>query len=115
MRASHLATALAAFATGLSAATLLHRRAARLDAAVSTTPVTTPAATAPAPVLPTAPEADGVVLPFLRTVPTPPAPAAAPARCGDSGGLTKAGVPCAARATTAGRCHHHPLAVRATA
>jgi hypothetical protein len=41
-----------------------------------------------------------------------PAPAqpAAPARCGDNGGRTKAGAPCAARATAGGRCHHHRLA-----
>ena len=107
MRASHLATALTAFTAGLSAATVLHRRAERRQ------PIAVAAAPA-APELPAAPVADGVVLPFLRTVAAPPAPAA-PARCGDSGGLTKAGAPCGARATTAGRCHHHPLAARASA
>ncbi len=100
MRASHVATALAAFLAGSTAATVLHRRAAR----------PTPAATA----LPAAPaeEHDAVVLPFPRSVvEQPAAPAgAAPARCGDSGGRTKAGAPCAARATVGGRCHHHPLA-----
>jgi hypothetical protein len=31
-------------------------------------------------------------------------------RCGETGGVTKAGAPCAARATARGRCHHHRLA-----
>ena len=100
MRASHVATALAAFLAGSTVATLLHRRAAR----------TTPAAT----VLPTAPaeEHDAVVLPFARPVVEQPAApvVATPARCGDSGGRTRAGAPCGARATAGGRCHHHPLA-----
>ena len=98
MRASHVATALAAFLAGSTAATVLHRRARPASAAV----------------LPTAPtgEQDAVVLPFPRPVVEQPAApaAAAPARCGDSGGVTKAGTPCAARATGGGRCHHHPLA-----
>ncbi|WP_029431714.1 hypothetical protein [Blastococcus sp. URHD0036] len=102
MRASHLATALTAFAAGLSAATVLHRRAEREQhTAASATP-------APAPIETPAPEVPGVVLPFLRSV-TAAAPAT-PARCGDNGGLTKAGTPCAARATGGGRCHHHRLA-----
>jgi hypothetical protein len=107
MRASHLATALTAFAAGLSAATVLHRRADRGDRsdALATPALPTPA---PAPAMPAAPESAGVVLPFLRAVSAPPA--AAPARCGDSGGLTKAGAPCGARATGGGRCHHHRLA-----
>ena len=98
MRASHVATALAAFLAGSTAATVLHRRAAR--------PV--PAA-APAAVPPVAPveERDAVVLPFPRPVVEQPA---APVRCGDSGGRTKAGAPCGARAATGGRCHHHPMA-----
>ncbi|WP_336032739.1 hypothetical protein [Geodermatophilus sp. FMUSA9-8] len=108
MRASHVATALAAFAAGLTAASALHRRAAR--------PVAAPAAVAAAPAvaeLAVVVEQDAVVLPFPR--PAQPveqvveAPAA-PARCGDTGGVTKAGAPCAARATSGGRCHHHPLA-----
>ncbi|MGY1773292.1 hypothetical protein [Blastococcus sp. SYSU D00813] len=116
MRASHLATALTAFTAGLSAATVLNARRAerRRPAATAAPAVAAPVAT-PAPVLPAAPETDGVVLPFLRTVAAPPAPAPAPvadrpARCGDSGGLTRAGAPCGARATSGGRCHHHPLA-----
>ena len=100
MGASHVATALAAFLAGFTAATVLHRRAAR----------TTPAPT----VLPTAPaeEHDAVVLPFPRPVVEQPAVPAVttPARCGDSGGRTRAGAPCGARATAGGRCHHHPLA-----
>ncbi len=72
--------------------------------------VPTAPAVAPAPSRP-APAADAVVLPFPRrpiaephrTRPT------TPARCGDNGGRTKAGAPCAARATSGGRCHHHKL------
>ncbi|WP_448611708.1 hypothetical protein [Geodermatophilus sp. URMC 60] len=103
MRASHVATALAAFLAGSTAATVLHRRAAH------TAPATAPAALPPAAPV----EArDAVVLPFPRpAIEQPAAPAvAAPARCGDSGGRTKAGAPCGARATVGGRCHHHPLA-----
>ena len=102
MRASHVATALAAFLAGSTAATVLHRRAAR----------PTPAA-APLPATP-AEENDAVVLPFSRPLVVASAVAApavaAPARCGDSGGRTKAGAPCGARAAAGGRCHHHPLA-----
>ena len=100
MRASHVATALAAFLAGSTAATVLHRRAAR------PTPATTPLPAAPAE------EHDAVVLAFPRPVAEQPAaPAvAAPARCGDSGGRTRAGAPRGARATAGGRCHHHPLA-----
>ena len=97
MRASHVATALAAFLAGSTAATALHRRAAR------------PAPTAtPLPVAPVV-EQDAVVLPFPRPV-AEQSTAAAPARCGDTGGLTRAGAPCGARAAAGGRCHHHPLA-----
>ncbi len=112
MRASLVATALAAFAAGLTAATVRHRRlqlqAPAAESAAAPTveePSAVPAA-----------EPTGVVVPFLRTVPAPPAPVPPqPTRCGDSGGVTKAGAPCAARATNAGRCHHHPLAARASA
>ena len=107
MRASHVATALAAFTAGLTAASALHRRAGRAVPA----PVR---AAVPGPVSAEAPAVvrDAVVLPFPRpALPVERAvPASAPARCGDSGGVTKAGAPCAARATSAGRCHHHPLA-----
>ena len=114
MRASHVATALAAFTAGLTAASALHRRAGR--------PVAAPApAVVPVPVLgaAAAEDVDAVVLPFVRPAVEQPAeqPAAlpsvqpaGPARCGDSGGVTKAGAPCGARATSGGRCHHHPVA-----
>ena len=101
MRASHVVTALAAFLAGSTAATVLHRRAAR--------PV--PAA-APAAVSPAAPveDRDAVVLPFTRPAVAEPQRPAAPVRCGDNGGRTKAGAPCGARAAAGGRCHHHRLA-----
>ncbi|PWW21225.1 hypothetical protein JD79_00353 [Geodermatophilus normandii] len=108
MRASHVATALAAFTAGLTAASALHRRAGR--------PVAAPApAVVPVPEAAAAEDVDAVVLPFVRPAVEQPAvqpsaQPAGPARCGDSGGLTKAGAPCGARATSGGRCHHHPLA-----
>ena len=99
MRSRHVATTLAALTVGLTAATALHRRAERRPTVPALAPV---------------PVRDGVVLPFVRPAAPPPAPAelqpAEPARCGDSGGLTKAGAPCAARAGTGGRCHHHRMA-----
>ncbi|MGY1786162.1 hypothetical protein [Geodermatophilus sp. SYSU D00698] len=110
MRASHVATALAAFTAGLTAASALHRRAGR---PVRAPLVHTGVDTAVEPAAP-ARTRDAVVLPFPR--PALPAeqvveqPAARPARCGDTGGVTRAGAPCAARATSGGRCHHHPLA-----
>ncbi|MBM7804352.1 hypothetical protein JOD57_000189 [Geodermatophilus bullaregiensis] len=105
MRASSVATALAAFAAGMTASAALRRLAAHRAPA--------PAAAAPAcsPDAVTGTDRDAVVLPFSRPVPVPaPARPAGPARCGDSGGRTKAGAPCAARAAAGGRCHHHPLA-----
>jgi hypothetical protein len=104
MRSSHVATALAAFTAGATVTAVLHRLLDRR-----------PSATGAAPALPSAPpvsDRDGVVLPFTRPVATAPVTEqpAAPARCGDSGGRTKAGAPCAARATSGGRCHHHPMA-----
>ncbi|WP_199506251.1 hypothetical protein [Geodermatophilus sp. TF02-6] len=103
MRASHVTTALAAFTAGLTAATALHRRAER------SVPVT---AAAPAADLRPPADGDAVVLPFARPAAAAPAAErpAAPTRCGDSGGRTRAGAPCGARATTGGRCHHHRLA-----
>ena len=106
MRLRHVATTVATVAAGLTAAAALRERAER-RACVR---VVAPAA-APAPI-PTAVESGGVVLPFVRPVTASPvstAPAA-PARCGDGGGRTKAGAPCGARATNDGRCHHHRLA-----
>ena len=98
MRRSHVASTLVAVTAGLTAVTALHRRAGRRR------PVPAPDTVG-----------GGVVLPFVRPLPVPvaaaapavPEPAAGPTRCGDSGGLTKAGAPCAARATAGGRCHHH--------
>ncbi len=98
MRASHIATAVAAFLAGSTAATVLHRRAAR--------PVPT-AAPAAAPSAAPVEDRDAVVLPFPRPVVERPA---APVRCGDTGGRTKAGAPCGGRAAAGGRCRHHPLA-----
>jgi hypothetical protein len=78
-----------------------------------------PAFAAPAPgravpavesVVTPAPERDAVVLPFTRPVAPAPVAPVLPARCGDTGGRTKAGAPCGARGTVAGRCHHHRLA-----
>ena len=103
MRHSHATTTVAALTAGLTAAVVLSRRAARR------LPATTRAA---ADSLAPAPAIEGVVLPFVRPVPAPPETVQPmlPARCGDSGGQTKSGAPCAARATTHGRCHHHRLA-----
>ena len=105
MRTSHAATALAAFTAGLTVAATLRRLAAhRL-------PVERDGATTTLPAVAQCPDYDAVVLPFARPV-TGQAPQLpeSPARCGDSGGLTKAGAPCGARATTGSRCHHHPMA-----
>jgi hypothetical protein len=106
MRSRHVVT-VAAFTAGLTAAAALHRRASRR----LPVPATVPAAPLLSPVEPVAGH-DGVVLPFVRPLAVAPAPErkATPARCGDSGGRTKAGAPCAARATAGGRCHHHPIA-----
>jgi hypothetical protein len=114
MRTSHVVTALATVTAGLTAAAAWQRRSDRRLPAVAAGPVQTSDATdsdatdSPAP----RPDQDGVVLPFVRRPVAAPAPepTVAPARCGDSGGQTKAGAPCAARATTSGRCHHHRLA-----
>jgi hypothetical protein len=111
MRLSHVATGLAVVTAGLTAAAALHRHAdRRLPATTTATPVP-PAASPLPPAMPVL-DREGVVLPFVRPAGTAPAPEqpAAPARCGDSGGRTKAGAPCAARATVRGRCHHHPVA-----
>ncbi|WP_347060124.1 hypothetical protein ABC795_06560 [Blastococcus sp. HT6-30] len=105
MRTSHAATAIAAFTAGLTAAAALRRRAGQRENAI----------TAAAPGIPPAARApghDAVVLPFARPVLAGPVPTQprSPARCGESGGRTKAGAPCGARTTTGGRCHHHPIA-----
>ena len=102
MRTRHVAT-LAVLTGGLTAAAALHRRAGRrlpAPPADVTAPLPHPALVA---------DREGVVLPFARPVVAAPVVdrPAAPARCGDSGGTTKAGAPCAARATDDGRCRHH--------
>ena len=118
MRARQIATTVAAVTAGVTAAVALHRRAERRLPATVPAPVASRPVTAPvtAPVL----DREGVVLPFIRpaalpvTLPEIAQPVteqpAAPARCGDTGGRTKAGTPCGARATSGGRCHHHPIA-----
>ena len=110
MRSSHVVTALATVAAGLTAAAAWQRRSdRRLSVVVPTAaPAVAPAAS-PTP-RPLELDRDGVVLPFVRRAEAAPEQPAAPARCGDSGGQTKAGAPCAARATTNGRCHHHRIA-----
>jgi hypothetical protein len=111
MRSSHVATTLAAVSVGLTAAAALYRRANPALPATATAALSALPPVAPAPVVPVQVR-DGVVLPFVRPLVTAPAPEqpTAPARCGDAGGQTKAGAPCAARATAGGRCHHHPIA-----
>jgi hypothetical protein len=132
MRRSHVATALLTLAAGLTAAAALRRfrvrRAAATAVPVGAPPapvvavpvpvvaVPAPVVAAPAPALASVPapepDHDSVVLSFAPRGGVPPLPArpAAPARCGDSGGRTKAGSPCGARGTSGGRCRHHPLA-----
>ena len=114
MRSSHVVTALATVTAGLTAAAAWQRRTDRRLAAPAAAPVEAPTVPVPValPVTVAAPDQDGVVLPFVRRVVATPAPEqpATPARCGESGGRTKAGAPCAARATSNGRCHHHRLA-----
>jgi hypothetical protein len=114
-----VAVSLVAFTAGLAASAVLRRLAARRRPApaASATPVTA-APVAAAPVTAAAPAAhptdgDAVVLTFARRTAAEPARAerpAAPVRCGDNGGRTKAGAPCGARATGGGRCHHHRIA-----
>jgi hypothetical protein len=106
VRTTHAATALAAFIAGLTAAATVRRVIGHrlpVDPAV--------ASTARSAVV-RVPDQDAVVLPFVPRVLTGPAPepVPSPARCGDSGGRTKAGAPCGTRTTTGGRCHHHPMA-----
>lgn len=107
MRLPRVATALVALAAGAAAVAAVRRLGTRRRP-VAVAPARS---SAPAVVVP-APAADAVVLPFARrtaaeTAAQQPAP---PVRCGDTGGRTKAGAPCAARATVGGRCHHHRLA-----
>ncbi len=113
MRSRSVVTALLSLTAGVAVSVVARRLAARRPAA------TARAAAAPidvtaAPAAPVA-DQDAVVLPFTRQLPpAPEMPApeipAPPARCGENGGRTKAGAPCAARATSGGRCHHHRVA-----
>lgn len=107
MRLPRVATALVALAAGAAALAVGAAAVRRLGA--RRRPAAVPAARVaePAPVVVEAPQA--VVLPFARRTAAAEQPAA-PVRCGDTGGRTKAGAPCGARATVAGRCHHHRLA-----
>ncbi|SDO16644.1 hypothetical protein SAMN05428965_2969 [Geodermatophilus sp. DSM 45219] len=92
MRASHAATALAAFTAGLNVAATLRQLAVhRLPVEPSGT-TTVLLAVAPSPAY------DAVVLPFSRPVvgQMPQLPESR-ARFGDSGGLTRAGAPCGPR------------------
>jgi len=115
-RSSAPASSLPAFLTGLvigaaavlAAAVHVLRTVLRRTGAPATAPDVTPRTAA-------AEQQDAVVLPFERPAAVPvPAPVvdepAAPARCGDNGGVTKAGAPCGARAAAGGRCRHHQLA-----
>jgi len=106
-----VAVTLVALTAGLAASAVLRRIAARRRSAIAVQARVAPATPAPAPAEPVAPVVDreAVVLTFT------PRPSAAPAaqqpvRCGDTGGRTKAGAPCAARATADGRCRHHRIA-----
>ena len=112
MRSRHTATVAAL--TGLTAMVALRRRAGhRLS-----TPTAVPVPVTRRVPVPALPERDGVVLPFVRPVAAGPAAAASSlpsgpahaARCGDTGGRTRSGSPCGARAGAGGRCHHHPIA-----
>ena len=107
--------ALVVLTAGLTASAAVRRALARRRAAgspiaapVVPTVTTVTAATVDEP----APTDDAVVLPFTRRAGSATA-AARPlgaSRCGDTGGRTKAGAPCGARATGNGRCHHHRVA-----
>ena len=107
--------ALVVLTAGLTASAALRRVVARRRAAGS--PAAAPSmAPVAAPLSATTVEEparsdDAVVLPFTRrSVNVPAAQPRAALRCGDTGGRTKAGAPCAARGTANGRCHHHRVA-----
>jgi hypothetical protein len=120
MRSRRIATALVVTVAGLTVSAALRRlrtRRASAPPVVRAPAVQTPVVQAPVVHPPVVADTGrgAVILSFARPA-TVPASAplaerpAAPARCGDNGGRTKAGAPCAARATSGGRCHHHPLA-----
>jgi hypothetical protein len=112
MRSRSVLTALVALSAGVAATAAVRRFVGRRRA-----PLVPAAAPAVVPVAPVGPVAVGVeavreavVLPFTRPVAPAPEQPSLPARCGENGGRTKAGAPCAARATSGGRCHHHRIA-----
>jgi hypothetical protein len=111
MRSRSVVSALLVLTAGAAASVVARRLTARRSRVVAPA---APAAPVAAPVVETtsapAPERQAVVLPFTRPAVPAPAQPALPARCGENGGLTKAGAPCAARATSGGRCHHHRIA-----
>jgi hypothetical protein len=110
--------ALVVLAAGLTASAavrrvLAHRRGAGSPAAAHSVVPVVPVAVTPSAttVEQPAPADDAVVLPFTRRAVSVPATQSLGAiRCGDTGGRTKAGAPCAARGTSNGRCHHHRVA-----
>jgi hypothetical protein len=99
-----LLTLAAGAAVAVVARRLARRRAAAPAVSAAAAPVVAETVVAPST------EGRAVILPFTRPAAPAPAPQATPARCGENGGRTKAGAPCAARATSGGRCHHHRLA-----
>src|SRR4051812_50048775 len=105
MRPSSLATALIASSAGVTATVAARRLAARHRAPEAPR---TPAEPAPTPVAPAPGQDDAVVLPFAR--PALAAVPAAPARCGDNGGVTPTRAPRGAPATPARRPPHPPRA-----
>ena len=118
MRSRSVVPVLVALSAGVTAAAAVRRFVGRRRASAV---LAVPAVPAPPVVAPAAPVAvqdavgveavrEAVVLPFTRPVAPAPAQPSLPARCGDSGGRTKAGAPCGARATSEGRCHHHRIA-----
>jgi hypothetical protein len=110
MRSRSVVSALLVLTAGAAASVVARRLAARRR------PVAAPVAAAPVAaavvesVAAPSPERQAVVLAFTRPAAPAPAPQATPAKCGENGGRTKAGAPCAARGTSGGRCHHHRLA-----
>jgi hypothetical protein len=108
MRSRSVVSTLLVLTAGAAASVVARRLTARRQR------VAVPAAPAAPAVVETvaAPSSErrAVVLPFTRPAAPLPAQPALPARCGENGGRTKAGAPCAARATAGGRCHHHRLA-----
>ena len=123
MRTRHAAATVAALTAGLTASVALRHRASRRLSASAPAPVARPEAArrngsssevARPVATPPAAVREGVVLQFVRPVASSasplPAAAASPARCGDAGGRTKTGAPCAARASASGRCRHHQIA-----